>query len=143
MKNITLLYLLIPFLSFSQINESEAENITCFKQADFVSLETESIIGSSQEQKFCIKIIDKKLFELLINEQVQKISMNKTTQLEDMDFRGKILKIYKANAFIGLDKVALFYSDDGTGVLNPFMLHIYDRYVKNINQEVLIQYRVN
>lgn len=114
-----------------------------FKQADFVRLKTESIVGSSQERGFCIKMINKKLFEFLINEDVQKLSMNKTIQLEDMDFRGNVLKLYRANAFVGLDKVALFYSDDGTGILNPFMLHIYSRYVKNINEEVLIQYRVN
>jgi hypothetical protein len=60
-----------------------------------------------------------------------------------MEFRGQILKVFKAMALIGLDEAALFYTDDGTGILNPSMLHIYNRYVKNINDEVLIQYRVN
>src|SRR5690554_5319403 len=118
-------------------------NITCFQQADFVNLETESIIGSSLEQEFCIKLINKESFELLINGQKQKISLGETKRLEDMEFKGQILMTFKAMAFIGLDQVALFYWDDGKGVLSPSMLHIYNRYVKNINHEVLIQYRVN
>jgi hypothetical protein len=143
MKHTILFYLLLPFLSFGQINDSKVQNIMCFQQADFVNLETESIVGSSLEQEFCIKLINKNLFELIINGQSQKIPLGETKRLEDMEFRGQILKVFKAMALIGLDEAALFYTDDGTGILNPSMLHIYNRYVKNINDEVLIQYRVN